>query len=177
MELKPCPFCGGEAEWEYREWNRHDETGDDGTGWARCTNRGCGAQIFDDRDSAIERWNRRAADQPAAVLDREADDGGPFFGVEPQDDDPTPQPPAAPCPECERLKAQVVELGGIALNSIPRNSPRVATCETHGHLWGPGNVCAFCKTPRAAEAPYPFCFQPAKCIEAGRCLSNPCCAD
>lgn len=48
----PCPFCGGNAEWEYSDIN------DDGTGKVEC--QVCHAYIFDDRDSAIEQWNKRA---------------------------------------------------------------------------------------------------------------------
>jgi len=34
---------------------------DDGMGRAQCTNRKCGIGFFDDRESAIEKWNRRAS--------------------------------------------------------------------------------------------------------------------
>lgn len=49
--LKPCPFCGSPAEFDYE--------GEDGLGAVQCTNRKCSVRIFDDRDSAIEKWNRR----------------------------------------------------------------------------------------------------------------------
>lgn len=50
-ELDHCPFCGAQAEWDYE--------GDDGLGRVTCTNLNCGASIFDDRDSAVTKWNIR----------------------------------------------------------------------------------------------------------------------
>lgn len=50
-ELKPCPFCGGDAEFDYTEAE------DDGMG--RCECMSCGVGYFDDRDSAIKQWNKR----------------------------------------------------------------------------------------------------------------------
>ena len=54
-ELKPCPFCGGEAE------TRKDSLG---TWKARCTK--CSAEVgrywFHTKNHAIEAWNRRAGD-------------------------------------------------------------------------------------------------------------------
>jgi phage/plasmid primase-like uncharacterized protein len=49
--LLPCPFCGAHADFEYE--------GDDGMGRAGCTNWQCGIGIFDTRDAAIEKWNKR----------------------------------------------------------------------------------------------------------------------
>lgn len=59
-ELKPCPFCGGEA--ELRKWRR----------WldfqkVMCINRDCIIYHADDKwykteAEAIEAWNRRAND-------------------------------------------------------------------------------------------------------------------
>ena len=51
MELKPCPFCGGEA----RVFQTFDLTWE-----VYCCN--CTARIFDipDDKEAIEEWNRRA---------------------------------------------------------------------------------------------------------------------
>ena len=57
-ELRPCPLCGGVAEWEYKEWNEETETGDDGTGLVEC--RVCGLKLFGhDREDAERRWNAR----------------------------------------------------------------------------------------------------------------------
>jgi Lar family restriction alleviation protein len=50
IELKPCPFCGGKADFEYADQ-------DDGMGRCECTK--CGVGYFDDRESAIEKWNNR----------------------------------------------------------------------------------------------------------------------
>jgi hypothetical protein len=53
-ELKPCPFCGGEA--EYREY--------DDSVWFQCSNFDCQATRvwkFDGRRDAAEDWNRRAS--------------------------------------------------------------------------------------------------------------------
>ncbi len=59
FELKPCPLCGGRAEWEYTPWDEETQTGDDGTGWIECA--GCGLTLaWHDRDSAEDRWNNRA---------------------------------------------------------------------------------------------------------------------
>ena len=47
-ELKPCPFCGGEA----------GKYADEQTAIVWCKN--CDASVFDDNlDSAAARWNRR----------------------------------------------------------------------------------------------------------------------
>ena len=48
MELKPCPFCGGEAHFV------------NGSTWLACA--GCGAEtsFFDTQEEAAEAWNRRA---------------------------------------------------------------------------------------------------------------------
>jgi len=59
-ELKPCPFCGGKAEWIYRDWNPDTEEGDDGCGWVKCMNPECSVEIFDCLiEDAVERWNKR----------------------------------------------------------------------------------------------------------------------
>lgn len=53
MELKPCPFCGGEA-----------KRNDDKQNWGDifCTN--CGCHILEgDTEKAIEAWNTRQEEQ------------------------------------------------------------------------------------------------------------------
>jgi len=58
LNLLPCPFCGGNAEWQYADWDENTETGDDGTGFVVCQS--CRAEIFGhDRDDAERIWNRR----------------------------------------------------------------------------------------------------------------------
>jgi Lar family restriction alleviation protein len=46
-ELKPCPFCGGEA------------YAPDRTTWLRCRECGCETNYFETLEEAIEAWNRR----------------------------------------------------------------------------------------------------------------------
>lgn len=55
-ELKPCPFCGGEAEFVYLEAYENE-------GYIVCKN-GCIEQrkIYNSTGEAIEAWNRRAED-------------------------------------------------------------------------------------------------------------------
>ena len=50
MELKPCPFCGGEA----RLYQSYD-----GFWVVQCIGCACGTLFFKDKEFAIERWNRR----------------------------------------------------------------------------------------------------------------------
>lgn len=56
-EIKPCPFCGSLAEFEYTPWSEDDQSGDDGMGKVECIK--CFASISGDRDDAIEKWNTR----------------------------------------------------------------------------------------------------------------------
>ena len=52
-ELKPCPFCGGEAEIEMDDcwyWNYH----------VFCQECKIGTDYYNTADEAIEAWNRRA---------------------------------------------------------------------------------------------------------------------
>ena len=55
-ELKPCPFCGGEAEIEMDDcwyWNYH----------VFCQECKIGTDYYNTADEAIEAWNRRAGEQ------------------------------------------------------------------------------------------------------------------
>lgn len=60
--LKPCPWCGGEAETRNSRWNRRDHWG------VACT--GCGDPWFDCRSDieaeAIAAWNNREAAEARA---------------------------------------------------------------------------------------------------------------
>ena len=55
IELKPCPFCGGEA-------NLVQGSSGKLLPWVRC--RDCGAETsdYDSVEEAAEAWNRRADD-------------------------------------------------------------------------------------------------------------------
>ena len=57
-ELKPCPFCGGEAfaaNFEYATAEGYWKM------WAvECPKCGCQSGEFDTKGEAIEAWNRRA---------------------------------------------------------------------------------------------------------------------
>lgn len=59
-ELKPCPFCGGEA--KIRDYSTPDT---DPEIDVFCTN--CGGQtfVYETEGEAIEAWNRRAEDGKA----------------------------------------------------------------------------------------------------------------
>lgn len=57
-DIKPCPFCGSKAEWLYLPWDSETGTGDDGSGYVKCTK--CGAEIFElSRDDGVKAWNNR----------------------------------------------------------------------------------------------------------------------
>lgn len=51
-KLKPCPFCGGEAETDYA-WHDRNYPG------VHCND--CGAYVFDydSEEKAVEKWNKR----------------------------------------------------------------------------------------------------------------------
>ena len=51
-ELKPCPFCGGEAELMVGKYY--------GTKWVECKTCHAESDAFDTRAEAIDAWNRRA---------------------------------------------------------------------------------------------------------------------
>ena len=82
LKLKPCPFCGGEAETE----NRHNRY----TDWweVKCTD--CNASInerYDWEFQAVEAWNtRKPMDMVEAELEKRANDNervaGRLSGIE-----------------------------------------------------------------------------------------------
>ena len=49
MELKPCPFCGGEAEL----------SGDDGASWVVCVNCNARGEWYNPEWKAARQWNAR----------------------------------------------------------------------------------------------------------------------
>lgn len=52
-ELRPCPFCGGEARlWHPKEYGIT-------LGSVKCNSCGASTESFTDDDSAIEAWNKR----------------------------------------------------------------------------------------------------------------------
>jgi Lar family restriction alleviation protein len=51
-ELKPCPFCGGDAEICGDEYF-----------WVTCTSCGVETNGSHDEEEAVERWNRRVCDE------------------------------------------------------------------------------------------------------------------
>lgn len=53
-ELKPCPFCGGEALGEERYWNSLISYR------VFCTKCFSETREFDDKEQAIEAWNKRS---------------------------------------------------------------------------------------------------------------------
>lgn len=63
-ELKKCPFCGGEA--EYNKETEFDTHGDMYTShyvWCPYPKNGCGARIYGhSKQEAIEQWNNRTTE-------------------------------------------------------------------------------------------------------------------
>ena len=67
IELKPCPFCGGQA--SLQDWTRGHKPGElalDDTWGVACENKGCPCNPATDDgyrspEAAAEAWNRRAA--------------------------------------------------------------------------------------------------------------------
>lgn len=57
MELKPCPFCGSEAEMAVEKRTQATRV----TTWYRpiCPECQCDLGYFDSKDEAVEIWNRR----------------------------------------------------------------------------------------------------------------------
>jgi hypothetical protein len=55
-DLKPCPFCGGDAEHYYRA----DDSGWENTDWVGCTgNCGASTACYETKDLAVTVWNTR----------------------------------------------------------------------------------------------------------------------
>ena len=79
-ELKPCPFCGGEAE---LDWGSVIDIGafSHQSGWVNCTNQDCDAtveitSIDDDKNSGyvIKKWNTRTESTELEQLRKERDE-------------------------------------------------------------------------------------------------------
>lgn len=70
-ELKPCPFCGGEAELgeflgvvpEIDENGAYIDAETEYYAWCYCTECGITTIDYDTDAEAIEAWNRRATDE------------------------------------------------------------------------------------------------------------------
>lgn len=58
-ELKPCPFCGGKAEFEYYWWGESLTI--------KCTNCGASTDTYCYDNEAMDAWNKRA--QPTFTPD------------------------------------------------------------------------------------------------------------
>ena len=79
-ELKPCPFCGGEADEDSYLTNKHMVYG---TGWIGC--RSCRAFIEymnGDRGKslAVEAWNRRVVQKDKVSLFKYCPNCGAYMG-------------------------------------------------------------------------------------------------
>lgn len=64
-ELKPCPFCGGEA--AMKEWKFYTFGGNEAKRYSvRCKNEDCiichTTDVYHTKKQAIEKWNTRAED-------------------------------------------------------------------------------------------------------------------
>lgn len=77
-ELKPCPFCDGEAEMR-NPWTSNTNY------YVECYECGCTTAIFDTPEKAVEAWNRRA-DSPHCGADMR-ERGGRRIGMRPIDAD------------------------------------------------------------------------------------------
>ena len=53
-DLKPCPFCGGEAKWRKYEFLNVASF------YVECVDCDASSNRFDHLDEAVEAWNRRA---------------------------------------------------------------------------------------------------------------------
>lgn len=60
-ELKPCPFCGGEAEYDKEtNFNNHGDMYTSHYVWCSYPKGGCGARVYgDSRHEVINLWNTR----------------------------------------------------------------------------------------------------------------------
>ena len=60
MELKPCPFCGGEPDCNNSGFMKAGNFM-----WGvECLKCGATSDLFDTKDEAIAAWNRRYCDEP-----------------------------------------------------------------------------------------------------------------
>lgn len=64
-ELKPCPFCGGEASFMTIK-KPYGECADGSEAvWLRCENCGACTNVCCSRQAAVEAWNRREGEKKA----------------------------------------------------------------------------------------------------------------
>lgn len=61
-KLKPCPFCGGEAR-VFEEWGLTTTRS-----YVRCMKCFCNTGTYNSRKLVVEKWNRRASQEMAAIL-------------------------------------------------------------------------------------------------------------
>ena len=63
-KLKPCPFCGGKAEYHCEEHDWSDcgylSTAKYYDAYVECENCGARTEIFDTKEEAISAWNKRS---------------------------------------------------------------------------------------------------------------------
>ena len=58
-ELKPCPFCGGEACYEYGP-GAYGRNENERFGWIQCRNCHVTTDVYINEKAAAAAWNRRA---------------------------------------------------------------------------------------------------------------------
>lgn len=61
IKLKPCPFCGGKAEFAIGEEYREEQGG--GGEWIECSSCGAETAYFGTPERAAEAWNKRAGQE------------------------------------------------------------------------------------------------------------------
>ena len=80
-ELKPCPFCGGEAKYYHRD----DDSGWSNTDWVSCSG-DCGAStcMHETKEQAVSAWNTRT-DLAEAIVKAALERAAPTTGSHAED--------------------------------------------------------------------------------------------